>query len=185
MPLRRKREYDNHGNVYFITTTVMNFDKIFSLGRKYNLIIIDSLKHLINEHKALLFSYVIMPDHLHMVLFAPEGESISDFMRDFKKYTAVEIRKLASQENMTHLLKRLNRNSEFSRGQRYKVWMDGYDDLILATDEMMEIKINYIHNNPVKAGLVERPELWEFSSARNYYLDDHSLIMIQTGWELN
>jgi REP element-mobilizing transposase RayT len=185
MPLRRKTECDNEDNTYFITTTVMNFDNIFSLGREYNLIVINALKYLLIEHKASLFSYVIMPNHLHLVLYVPKGESIEDFMRDFKKYTSVEIRKLAERENVVSLIERLKRNAEFSKNQKYKVWMDGYDDLIIVTEKMMGIKINYIHNNPVKAGLVENPEDWEFSSARNYLLDDHSIITVQTDWNIN
>ena len=61
----------------------MNHDNIFLIGRKYNLIVIDSLKYLLNEHKSELFAYVIMPSHLHLVLYIPAGESIIDFMRDY------------------------------------------------------------------------------------------------------
>ena len=61
----------------------MNHDNIFLLGREYNLIVIDSLKYMLNEHKSDLFAYVIMPNHLHLVLYIPAGESIIDFMRDY------------------------------------------------------------------------------------------------------
>ena len=185
MGLRARSLYDKQGNIYFITTTVMNFDNIFSLGRKYNLILIDSLNYQLNEHKAQLFSYVIMPNHLHMVLYIPEFQSIIDLMRDFKRHTSLEIRKLAEKERRYYLLERLRSNAEFSKNQNYKVWMDRFDDLIITTEEMMGIKVNYIHFNPVKAGLVEKPENWEFSSAKNYILGDHSLIKINTSWEID
>jgi len=106
-------------------------------------------------------------------------------MRDFKKFSSVEIRKLAERENKAGLIENLKRNAELSKNQKYKVWMDGYDELIIVTERMMGIKVNYIHNNPVKAGLVENPEDWEFSSARNYLLDDHSIINVQTDWVIN
>ncbi len=185
MPLRGRKLYDKSGNTYFVTTTVMNFDKIFSLSREYNLIIINSLKYLIDENKIRLFAYVIMPNHLHLVMYIPSGESIIDFMRDFKKFTSVEIRKLSERENRISMLERFKRNAEFAKNQRYKIWMDRYDELILSTERMMGIKVNYINYNPVRAGLVEKPEDWEFSSARNYILDDHSLIRVYTDWSIS
>ncbi len=185
MPLRNRSIFDKLGNVYFITTTVMNFDNIFLLGRKYNLILIDSLKYLVQEHRADLFAYVIMPSHIHLVLYIPKGESIIDFMRDFKRHTSVDIRKLIQKENRIYLLERLRRNAEYSKNQNFKIRKDRYDDLIISTEKMMGIKVNYIHFNPVKARLVEKPEEWEFSSARNYYLDDHSLIQVNTSWRID
>lgn len=184
MPLRNRRLFDKLGCTYFITTTVMNFDSIFSLGRKYNMILIDSLKYMINENHVELFAYVIMPSHVHLVLYVPVGESVINCMRNFKRYTSGEITKLVQQEKRKYLLERLIENAVFSRAQKHKVWMDRFDDLIITTERMMGIKINYIHNNPVKAGLVEKPEDWEFSSVRNYCLNDHSLIRINTSWNV-
>jgi putative transposase len=185
MPLRDRSLYDKQGNVYFITTTLMNFDNIFSIGRDYNLILIDSLKHLLTENKSQLFAYVIMPSHFHMVSYIPRLQSIIDFMRDFKRHTSIEIRKLAGKERKYYLLERLSNNAEFSKNQNYKVWMDRFDDLIITTERMMGIKVNYVHYNPVKAGLVKKPEDWQFSSARNYILNDHSLIKVNTSWEID
>jgi putative transposase len=185
MPLRRLIGFDKLANVYFITTTVMNYDNVFSINREYSLILINSLKFLLKEHRSKLFAYVIMPSHMHLLLYLPEGESLIDYMRDFKKFTSVEIRKLAEKEKRIDLLKRLERNSISSKNQRYKLWMDRYDELIITSERMLKIKINYIHFNPVKAGLVEKAEDWEFSSARNYYLDDHSIFRVCTDWRID
>lgn len=163
----------------------MNFEHFFNIRREYCLILIDSLNYLIKEHKSKLFAYAVMPSYVHMILYLPEGQSLVDYMRDFKKYTSVEIRKLAERENRTALLKILERNATESKNQRYKLWMDGYDELIITNAKTLRMKIKYIHFNPVKAGLVERPEDWEFSSARNYLLDDHSLIRVSTDWILD
>jgi putative transposase len=185
MPLRGRKQYDKSGNTYFITTTVMNFDGIFSLERDFNFIITSSLNYLLKEHNSQLFAYVIMPNHLHLVLYMREGESVIEFMRDFKKFTSVEIRKLADRKNRKDLLARFKQNAELARNQKYKIWMDRFDELIITTERMMGIKVNYIHFNPVKAGLVKKPEDWEFSSARNYYLDDYSLIEVSTDWSID
>ena len=73
----------------------MNFEHFFNIRREYCLILIDSLNYLIKEHKSKLFAYAVMPSYVHMILYLPEGQSLVDYMRDFKKYTSVEIRKLA------------------------------------------------------------------------------------------
>jgi len=185
MALRGRSLFDKQDNVYFITTTVMNHDNIFLLGRNYNLVVIDSLKYLLKEHKSDLFAYVIMPSHLHFVIYIPEGESIINFMRDFKRHTSIEIRNLIQKEKKIHLIERLRHNAEFSKNQDFKIWMDRFDDLIITSEKAMGIKVNYIHNNPVKSGHAEKPEDWEFSSARNYYQDDHSLIKVNTSLQID
>jgi putative transposase len=185
MSRRNRLQFDKQGNTYFITTTVMNYDRIFELGCKYNMIIINSLKYLLYEHKAKLFAYVIMPSHLHIILYIPVKESIIDFMRDFKKFTSVEIRKLSEKENRQYLINRFKDNALLSKNQNYKIWMDRYDDFILSTDRQIKIKINYIHNNPVKATIVEKSEDFIYSSARNYILDDQSLIEVTTDWSID
>lgn len=62
--------------------------------------------------------------------------------------------------------------------------MDRFDDFVIESEDTLQVKIEYIHNNPVKAGLVDRPEQWEFSSARNYILDGHSVIEVMTDWAM-
>jgi hypothetical protein len=60
--------------------------------------------------------------------------------------------------------------------------MPRFDDEVIQNEAMLLTKLDYIHNNPVKAGLVENPEDYRFSSARNYSMDDHSVIIVKTDW---
>ena len=181
---RNRTIFDKQGNVYFITTTVIDFLKIFSINDNYALILLDSLKHQIKEHRATLLAYVIMPNHLHLVIYIPKGESISDFMRDFKKYTSTKIRQQLERDKYNKLVETLRITSNGRKPRVFHLWMDRFDDLIITTVKTLGIKINYVHNNPVKAGLVEKCEDWKFSSARNYFSDDQSLIYVSTNWEV-
>jgi putative transposase len=61
--------------------------------------------------------------------------------------------------------------------------MDRIDDVVFYSEKVLRTKVNYIHNNPVKARLVSNPEDWKYSSARNYLLDDHSTIQVNTSWD--
>jgi len=60
--------------------------------------------------------------------------------------------------------------------------MQRFDDEVIRNREMFLTKLRYIHNNPVKAGLVENPEDYKYSSARNYMFGDHSVIFVKTEW---
>lgn len=178
MGLRNRAIFDKQGNVYFVTTTVMNHDRIFALGDRYCNIIIDSLKYQINEHKTKLIAFVIMPSHLHFIMSFPEGESLIDFMRDFKKFTSVKIRQQLEADKNYEQLQILKKNSVKSKNQVFKLWMDRFDDFVITKEETLQQKYDYIHMNPVKAGLAEKPEDWKYSSARNYFLDDNTVINI-------
>ena len=179
MGRRGRAKFDKFGHFYFVTTTVNCFEKVFSLNDKYYDILIDSLKYQIDEHKANLFAYVLMPNHIHLILHLPEGESLSDFMRDYKRYTSIAIRnELHKDGNIVLINKLINASGHGG----FKLWMDRFDDLVLFSDKVFQTKVDYIHNNPVKSGLVKNITNWKYSSARNYYLGDNNIIKVGL-WE--
>ena len=68
---------------------------------------------------------------------------------------------------------------EEGRGNKYKVWQEGFHPIGIDTAKFFQEKLEYLHNNPVRKGFVEEPEQWRYSSARNYLLDDHSIITVE------
>jgi REP element-mobilizing transposase RayT len=92
-----------------------------------------------------LVAWVIMPNHVHLLLIPIEGVSLSDIMKDFKGYTARAINKLL--------------------GRSGHVWHPDYFDRYIRGEDHFHKTIRYIENNPVKAGLVDKPEQWRYSSA--------------------
>ena len=103
-------------------------------------------------------------------------------MRDFKKYTSTKVRQQLEKERRYSILERLRINATGKKNQVFKLWMDRFDDLVIENEDTLRVKLEYIHNNPVKSGLVEDAEEWEFSSARNYKFDDHHIIQVSTDW---
>jgi putative transposase len=87
-------------------------------------------------------------------------------MRDFKKYTSGEIRRQIEKDGRYKLLQELRYEK---RKQKFKVWQDRFDDLALYSRKILEIKLEYIHHNPVKAGLVDYPTKYIHSSAGFYH----------------
>ena len=96
-------------------------------------------------------------------------------MRDFKKFTSGEIRRMLEKDNQTELLNKIKYDF---REQKFKVWQDRFDDVFLESINVVETKINYIHENPVKKGLVKLPEDYKYSSAAYYLLDEMCTIPI-------
>ena len=184
MGLRGRSIFGDQGLVFFVTTTIVHHDPILGFGSQYYLILIESLKFVLSKYQAALFAYVLMPSHIHLVIATQEKKNISDLLRDFKKYTSTKIRQQLQKDGKSDTIERLRVNANGKRNQVFKLWMERFDDLVIENDKTLQIKIDYIHNNPVKAGFVDQPEQWEYSSARNYILGDHSLISVSVDWEM-
>jgi len=176
-----QRRFHIKGFIYYITTVVYNRLPIFTKPA-YVIPLIDSLNFYRYRHKFKLLGYCVMPDHLHLIIW-PYGEStVSEIMRDYKRFTSGRIKRQAEVEgNQTWLNAFREAGKETGRGE-YKVWQDSFWDKILYSERMLRQKLNYLHRNPVRTGLVEYPEDYPYSSYRSYVLGDQTLIEIDMDW---
>jgi putative transposase len=177
MGLRYK--FEGADNLWYVTTTVVDFVPAFVKESRI-LVLIDNLKFYKKKHEFKLIAYVIMPEHLHLVLWQLGKSSISDVMRDFKKYSSVKLKEKLLTEKNKGLLSTFKKNAQGYKGQNFKFWMDRFDRVGIYTKQILKQKIDYIHFNPVKRNLVKDILDWKYSSARNYYLNDHSVIEVDT-----
>ena len=114
-------------------------------------------------------------NHLHFIGHAPR---LDRCVARFKSFTARSLIDLLQQHNAQTLLKRFAfAKKAHKRDRDHQVWQEGSHAELILSDEMMREKLEYIHNNPVKRGYVDRPEYWRYSSARNY-LGSEGLIAI-------
>jgi len=176
MGRRDRGQLTASGGVFFVTTTFVDLKSLL-LNDSYYRLIIDSLNFMQRRGDFALIAYCIMPTHLHLVLQVSGEKNISDIMRDFKKYTSFRIRKRLENDGHHGIVESLRLPPDSS--QVFKVWMDRFDDLLITNEETLRAKVEYIHQNPVRAGLVEREIEWPYSSARNYHLNDHSLMEVK------
>jgi len=107
MGLRGRKTYDNLDNTYFITTTVLGFRKVFAVHNSYYNVLIDSLIFTRKKYSCYIIAYVLMPNHIHLILKMNNGKSVSDYMRDFKRHTSTEIIKLLKKDKKVKLLDEL------------------------------------------------------------------------------
>jgi len=164
MSLRNRENFKDY-RCFFITTTCNNFFNLFK-SEEYFKILYHSFDFLNKKYVAHLSGYVFMPNHIHVILYFENENRLSDYMRDFKKYTSGEIRRLIEKEQNDQLIDKLRFER---RGQKFKIWKDRFDDVVLYTRKILEIKLEYIHNNPIKAGFVESPIDYRHSSAGFYF----------------
>ena len=149
---------DVKGGCYFITTSVAGFVQVFNIPECAN-IVINSLNYCANKYGANLNAYVLMPHHIHCIIRIPETVEISNFMRDFKKFTSVQIKHfLENASEHKALIEALCNYVPNLPNRFFKLWQDRFDDLELHNEQTFRTKLNYLYNNPVKAGLVEKAE---------------------------
>lgn len=150
---------------YFLTMTVVDWLPIFA-NQEVADIILNSLQYLQEEKKAKLYAYVIMKNHLHCVV---QSDDLKKVIQSFKSYTARAIIDYFTERQNVDILRKLKQNKlSFKTKSEYQVWQEGSHPEEITTDAMMQQKIEYIHNNPVRKGYVEEASDWQYSSAQNY-----------------
>lgn len=168
--------------VYFLTFTVTDWIDVFS-RKEYRFEIINSLNYCIEYKGLTVFAWCLMSNHLHLVCKANEGFRISDIIRDFKKFTAKTIVKLIGEipeSRKEWLLYRFEFAGKFdNRIKKYKFWQDTNHAVLLDNTELINQRINYTLENPVRALIVAEPHEYLFSSARDY-AGEKGFVKVQT-----
>jgi putative transposase len=175
----RYRITDQHG-LNYLTCTIVGWIDIFTRA-EYRDIVIESLNYC-REHKGLrIYAYVLMSNHLHLIAKADGRQGLSAILRDFKKFTANKILDIIEHGNesrknwMLHMFSyyaRLNTNN-----RKYQVWINDNHPIELFSPEVIWQKVEYIHNNPVRAKWVKSPEEYLYSSAQNYAFDNQGCLL--------
>ncbi len=155
---------------YFITMTVVYWIDLFS-RRDYKDVIVDSLNYCITNKGLNLYGWVIMTNHVHIVGKVETELGMSGFLRDFKKYTSKKIVELIQEipeSRKEWLLDKFSFEARRTgRAENYKLWKDDNHAVDMTRIDLMN-KIDYIHDNPLRAGIVEIPDHYLYSSARDY-----------------
>ena len=150
---------------HFITCTILHWIPIFTRTETTN-IIFDSLRYLQKEDNLKIYAYVVLENHLHLLA---SSDDIAMSMRKFKSFTAKEILEYLQKNNVCTILEQLAfYKKAHKKKAQYQLWQEGIQPKLIQNEKMMMERINYIHQNPVKRGYVDRPEHWRYSSARDY-----------------
>jgi putative transposase len=176
----RYKIHDQQG-IYFITCTAIAWVDIFTRQR-YKDVIIESLNFCIEKKELKVHGWVLMTNHLHLIISAVGKIPLVDIIRDFKKYTSGKIKSLLKKEDgesrrewMLSIFTLAGTDNPNNKD--FQLWKSDNRPIELYTFDVMKQKLQYIHNNPVKAGFVAMPEHWLYSSA-GAYMNMESIIKI-------
>jgi REP element-mobilizing transposase RayT len=165
---------------HFITATVVDWIDVFT-RQTYRDIIIESLDYCIKNKGMILYGYVIMSNHIHLIIQSEEGK-LSDLIRDFKKFTAKSILEKiqnSPESRREWILERFMLAAQnHSRNKKYQFWQYGNHAEEIYSNHFMWSKLDYVHLNPVRSGLVARASDYIYSSANNY-VNNEGLLSIE------
>ncbi len=167
-----KYKISDHTKLYFVTFTVIQWIDVFT-RKLYKDLLVENIKYCQSNKGLELYAWVLMSNHIHMIIGSQSVE-LSNIIRDLKKYTSVKLLE-AIKENtsesrkdwMITLFESAGRSN--SNNYRHQFWIQNNHPIELSTNEMMEQRLDYIHDNPVRAGIVLSPDEYLYSSAKNYY----------------
>lgn len=128
-----------------------------------NLVACQAIDEARNSAGFLLFAYVIMPDHMHLITDCPRTSA--EVLRYIKGLTARKIIDYLKEKNYDQSLAKL-RHGEWKRQHSYSLWQQEKNVFSIFSESVFMQKVNYIHNNPVRAGLVDSAIDYKWSSAR-------------------
>lgn len=166
-----------------MTLTVVGWVDIF-IRKRIRDIVIQSLKYC-QENKGLVINaFVIMSNHLHLIVHSKEDATgLSAIMRDFKKFTSKKIIAYINTEERESRkdwqLIVFKYHAKYRKSHKsYQIWQDSNHPKKMLYPRIIRRKINYIHKNPVVAGIVRNPEDYIYSSAGAYIQNDQSILKV-------
>ena len=156
--------------VYFVTFTVVGWLPVF-IDEPSCQIVTGSLNFCIHNKNLRVNAYVIMPNHLHAVVFDSEfdSERLKHTLDDLRKFTGRQLADYCAQNMPAYYTEIFRKHAGEDRQRRF--WQPTQHPEGIVTTKFWQEKVNYIHWNPVRKGLVRNPEDWRFSSAAFWLAD--------------
>jgi putative transposase len=156
--------------VYFVTYSVVEWLPVF-IREATCKIVTESLTFCHHQKQLRINAFVIMPTHLHMIVFADDfdPERLAQTLADFRKFTGRQLSDYCEHQLPGCFPRTLREQATADRKRRF--WQPSRHPEAILKDVFWQQKLDYIHNNPCRSGLVRAPEHWRFSSA-GWYLSD-------------
>ena len=173
MPSGLHRTYGAH-HLHFITNSCYQRRPLLGTARArdYFLSVFEQTRQ---RYRFVVVGYVVMPEHVHLLITEPEIGSPSTVMQVLKQRTAKALLPKRKRRDP-------HRRKLFGEETRRAFWQARfYDFNVWSTKKRVE-KLRYMHRNPVKRGLVESPEQWRWSSYRHYLLAETGPVQVNVGW---
>jgi len=163
--MSRKYKFHNPDGIYFTSFAVKDWVDVFT-RIEYKNILIDSLAFCQREKGLEIFAWCIMTNHVHLIIRAKEGYRLENVLRDFKGYTSKSLLKAITENPEESRKEWLLEKFRLIEGNRF--WGMDNHPVELWSNDVINQKLTYLHNNPVQDGMVFQPEQYVYSSAIDY-----------------
>jgi REP-associated tyrosine transposase len=147
----------------FFTATALEWKELLKPD-KYKHIIVESMRFLVNDRRVIMYGFVIMINHIHLIWQMRAGIKRSNLQRDFLEFTAQEIER-DLQKNHPRVLSHFLVNA---KDRKYQFWERNPLSIELWSEKVLKQKLRYLDENPVRAGLCKFAEEYKYSSALFY-----------------
>ncbi|ANE53558.1 transposase [Flavisolibacter tropicus] len=147
----------------FFTVTCLGWKRLLQPD-KYKTLVVESLRFLVVNNRVIVYGFVIMTNHLHLIWQMKGSHHPQDIQRDFLKFTGQQIK----QDLLLHHPQVLEHFKVQAQDRHYQLWERNALSVELRREIVLSQKLDYIHHNPVRAGLCILPEAYHFSSAHFY-----------------
>jgi putative transposase len=181
--MSRAYKFGDQSLPYFVSFATVKWVDVF-IRQEYVQIIVESLAYCQKEKGLILHAWCIMPSHVHLIM-STKGMRMEHVLRDMKRHTAKRLIEAISHhplESRKEWLLRMFDQATTKDGSQF--WQHDNHPIELVTQPFWDQKLDYLHENPVKAGFVTEGHHWKWSSARNYASRDlHGpLDLVFAGW---
>ena len=167
-----KYKFHDPTEIYFVSFAVVDWIDVFTRA-VYRDILLESLSYCRKEKGLKLHAWVIMSNHIHLIISSKEGYLLPNIMRDLKKYSSFRILKEIKEsitesrkEWMLWMFERAGSKSSNVKGKQF--WQYNNKPIELWSAEVIEQKADYLHDNPIVSGYVNEAWHWKYSSAIDY-----------------
>ncbi len=165
----RLKHFDHDGRARFVTFLTRRRVKVLEDNR-CAAAVVGVIKDISQEYSLDVLAYVIMPEHVHLVVVPPLDLKLGPVIGEIKRRSSKTIHKhLLHTPLINHFMVARNGRTRFA------LWEKRCYDHNCRNNESVRKCIEYCHHNPVSRGLVKEPEMWEWSSYRWYSSESCSL----------
>jgi putative transposase len=156
------------GGLYFLTMTIVGWIDLFT-RKDYAYFVLDNMAYCQKNKGLEIYCYCLMSNHFHLIASAEKG-ILSDLIRDYKTFTSKELYKMIidnpKESRKDWMIKLFDEYGKMNpNNNNFQIWQQHNQPVELTDNRMIEQRVDYIHMNPVKAGLVAEPEHYAYSSA--------------------
>jgi putative transposase len=172
---------DNYS--YFVSSSIVKQLPVLLYKKNINTLF-ELMNFYRDKYQTRIQAYVIMPSHLHLILNSERGENVKLFIQNLLRKSSIRIvsylktlaDKGGNNKKAIEIIETFKICS--NNPSQHAVWKERSRFVPIYPDKVMKIKLDYIHNNSLKASLVKEPGDYPYSSFRNYYLKDNSVFKI-------